>query len=236
MAEFRYHPAILERFPEVKGGVLIARNLSNPPDAPLLQELYFKEQQIIKERLGDTQLSQLKSINAWRGAFSRFGVEPTKYRNAAEALLRRLTKKGDIPAINTLVDIGNLISIRYALPVCVIDTRQLEGAVTVCFADGSEKYIPLGQDDHDFPRTGEVIFRDEAGKVLARRWCWRQSEDSSASPLTTEVIVTIESQHPGGQEDVAAAIDDLEKLVVQFTGGQTVARSVLGVDRPGITA
>ena len=38
-------------------------------------------------------------------------------RSAAEALLRRLTKQGSIPSINTLVDIGNLVSIRYALPV-----------------------------------------------------------------------------------------------------------------------
>ena len=33
-----------------------------------------------------------------------FGVDPTQHRTAAEALLRRLTKKGDIPSINMIKD------------------------------------------------------------------------------------------------------------------------------------
>ncbi len=53
-------------------------------------------------------LSELPTLSAWRQAFRRFGANPTKHRSAAEALLRRL-QKGDIPGINTLVDIGNLV-------------------------------------------------------------------------------------------------------------------------------
>ena len=47
-------------------------------------------------------------------AIRGFGVDPTQYRSAAEALLRRLSKSGEIPSINALVDLGNLVSIRYA--------------------------------------------------------------------------------------------------------------------------
>src|SRR6266699_2344543 len=100
-------------------------------------------------------------------------------------LLRRLTKKGDIPGINLLVDLGNLVSIRYALPVAVFDTRTLQGSVTVHFADGSERYTSLGESGIDHPLPGEVVFSDESKMVIARRWCWRQSDQSAAQKDTT---------------------------------------------------
>ncbi len=91
----------------------------------IYKQLSLDEQQGTLRRIGDTPLSQIPSLVAWRAVFRSFGVDPTQYRSAAEALLRRLTKKGDIPSINLLVDLGNLVSIRYALPVAVFDTSSL---------------------------------------------------------------------------------------------------------------
>ena len=81
----------------------------------------------MRNRIGETPLSQIPSLAAWRSVFRGFGLDPTQYRGAAEALLRRLTKKGEIPSVNTLVDIGNLVSIRYALPVALFDLRATTG-------------------------------------------------------------------------------------------------------------
>src|SRR4051794_20131403 len=117
MSTFQYSSAITQNYPQIVGGVIIAKGMTNPPTSDALRELYFAEQEVVRARIGETPLSELSSLNAWRKAFSAFGVSPTQYRSAAEALLRQLTKKGDIPSINTLVDIGNLVSIRYALPI-----------------------------------------------------------------------------------------------------------------------
>src|SRR6266487_3951966 len=171
MAAFRYHSEILARFPTVVGGIILARDMTNSTTPEPLLTAFQGEQQATLQRIGKTPLSQLPSLAAWRTAFRGFGVEPTQYRCAAEALLRRLTKKGDIPSINLLVDLGNLVSIRYALPVAVFDTRTLQGAVTVHFADGSERYSELGASDDDHPEPGEVVFSDETRLVIARRWC-----------------------------------------------------------------
>src|SRR5574340_473303 len=108
--------------------------MTNGPAPKDLEEAFIDEQQATLKRLGDTPLSQIPSLAAWRTVFRAFNVDPTQYRSAAEALLRRLTKKGDIPSINTLVDLGNLVSIRYALPVAIFDTRALQPPLTVRFA------------------------------------------------------------------------------------------------------
>jgi DNA/RNA-binding domain of Phe-tRNA-synthetase-like protein len=135
-----------------------------------------------------------------------------------------LTKKGDIPSINLLVDLGNLVSIRYALPVAVFDTHILHGAVTVHFADGSERYTTLGQDEVEHPDPGEVVFSDETKLVIARRWCWRQRDQSAAQQETTQAIITVEAHHAEGKQDVDAALDDLLTLLRMYAGGNFLSR------------
>lgn len=219
MSSFQYHPDIVARYPAVVGGVILAQGLTNGPAPDSLQAVFQAEQQAVIDRTGNTPLSQIESLAAWRSAMRGFGVEPTQYRSAAEALLRRLTKKGDIPSINILVDIGNLVSIRYALPVAVFDNRSLQGTVTVHFARGSERYTTLGEAAVDHPVPGEVVFSDETGLVIARRWCWRQSEQSAAQADTTAAIITVEAHHAHARADVEAALEDLLALLEQYTGG-----------------
>jgi DNA/RNA-binding domain of Phe-tRNA-synthetase-like protein len=219
MSAFQYHPEILDRFPQIVGGVILARGMKNGPTPEALQEVYFDEQQAVIARIESTPLSELESLAAWRSAFRAFGVNPTKYRSAIEALLRRLTKKGDIPSINMVVDLVNMISIRHQMPVAAFDTRALNGAVTVGFAKGIERYKSLGQNEVQHPEAGEVIFADETDLVIARRWCWRQSDESATRPDTSDAIFTVETQHPGGRADVEAALDDLLTLLPEYVGG-----------------
>lgn len=225
---FRYSSDLLARYPSVVGGVFLARDLTNDPTPANLRAAFAAEQQRALARIGDTPLSQLPSLAAWRGAFREFGVDPTQYRCAAEALLRRLTKKGDVPSINTLVDIGNLVSIRYALPVALFDTRSIAGAITVRFADGTERYSALGDAEIEYPTPGEVIFVDDDAQVHARRWCFRQSEQSAVRADTTEALVTVEAHHAQARADVEAAVADLRQLLDTYAGRADTARILDG--------
>ena len=199
------------------GGIIHATGLTNGASPAELVDAFSAEQAAVVARIGSTPLSELRSLAAWRRAFRAFGVDPTGYRSAAEALLRRLTKQGSIPSINTLVDLGNLVSIRYGLPVAVFDLRALTGGITVRFATGDERFTDLGSGDGETPGPGEVIFTDEAGLVCARRWCWRQSAESASSLQTTDILVTVEGHHEGAADDVAAATADLEALLATHT-------------------
>jgi DNA/RNA-binding domain of Phe-tRNA-synthetase-like protein len=227
MPGFRYDQTLLDVFPTTRGGVIHALGLDNAGGSDALAERFRDEQAKVKDDLGNTPLSELPSISAWRSTFSQFGVKPTQYRSAAEALLRRLTKQGDIPSINPLVDVANLVSIRHHLPVAVFDQVAVTGVTTVRFADGSERFTDLGSDIVSNPEPGEVIFVDEAGLVSARRWCWRQSDQSAARPGTTEVLITVEGHHDAAEEDVGAALEDLLGLLAVYQPGSTVTFDLL---------
>lgn len=232
MTLFRYGEDLLERFPSIVGAALHARGVVNGPSPPDLASAFEAEQRATLARIGVTPLSELPGLAAWRRAFSAFGVEPTRYRSAAEALLRRLTKQRDIPSLGCLVDIGNLVSIRYGLPVAVFDRRAVTGTTTVRFADGSERFTDLGSVEVVRPEAGEVIFVDDAGLVSARRWCWRQSAESATRPDTTDVLITAESLHAAAREDVAAALEDLVALLARHVPATTIRSALLSAERP----
>ena len=137
MRGFGYQDDIVTRYPRVVGGVIHARDVRNPASSPDLAAAFAEEQQAVRQRIGSTPLSELPSLAAWRRVFRDFGVDPTQYRSAAEALLRRLVKQGELPGISTLVDLANLVSIRHALPVAVFDLRTIDGAISVGFATGT---------------------------------------------------------------------------------------------------
>jgi len=232
MPSFRYRPDVLERFPATIGGVIQATGVTNGPTRRGLADAFAAEQAAVRAKIGATPLSELPELAAWRRVFRGFGVDPTQYRSAAEALLRRLTKHGDLPSIGTLVDLANLVSIRYALPVAIFDTRSIHGDIEVRFARGDEQWADLGSSTTERPEPGEVIFVDETDVVLARRWCWRQSAQSAAGDETTEILVTVEGHPEDARAAVTAALDDLELLLRTYASPGTLRRAVLSAGDP----
>ncbi len=221
-AMFVYADEVAERYPAIRAGVAHAAGLTNRPSGPELLAELRAEQRAAADRLAVTTIADLPSIAAWRRAFSAFGAKPTQYRSAAEALLRRLSKQGDLPSINTLVDIGNLVSIRFAVPVAVFNLATVAVPITVRFATGEERFDDLGSGGSDAPEPGEVIFVDRDGVVCARRWCWRQSAGSATGPTTAEALFVVEGHHAAAATDVEAALADLTGLLASHQPASVV--------------
>lgn len=229
---FGYDSQIIEAFPTIRAGVLNAVGVENGPSSPDLEGEYRAQQRATREELDGVSPADISSIAAWRRVFSAFGVKPTQYRNAGEALLRRLIKQGEIPSLNRLVDIGNLVAIRYSLPVAVFDQAPVTGPTTVRFARGDESFTDLGSDTPTSPEAGEVIFADQADLVSARRWCWRQSAQSATKPTTSEVLITVEGHHEDAEADTAAALDDLLELLEHHQPRARLTRARLSPANP----
>jgi DNA/RNA-binding domain of Phe-tRNA-synthetase-like protein len=62
---------------------------------------------------------------AVRKLFRRAGIDPTRYRPSSEALLRRVLKGEELPAIHPLVDLNNCLSVQLVVPACVIDVATV---------------------------------------------------------------------------------------------------------------
>ena len=66
--------------------------------------------------------------------------------------------------------------------------------------------------------AGEIVYADDA-KVLCRRWCWRQGDDSKITAASQAVVLNVHGLPPAPRADVEAAARELAELVPRLCGG-----------------
>lgn len=88
-----------------------------PATARLLHEV----SELARAALEGSDLSSHATVAAVRKLFRAAGCDPTRYRPSSEALLRRVLKGEELPAIHPLVDLNNCLSVELAVPCCVVE-------------------------------------------------------------------------------------------------------------------
>ena len=80
-----------------------------------------------RSELTTESLKQMSAIEATRRVYKACGKDPSRYRPAAEALIRRLLQGKDLYQIDTLVDLINLASIAYGYSIGGFDADKFVG-------------------------------------------------------------------------------------------------------------
>lgn len=105
-------------------------------------------------------MSAHPTVSGLRTLFRAAGCDPTRYRPASEALLRRVLKGEDLPVIHPLVDLNNCLSITLAVPCCVAIEGSFTGPVTLRAGRPGESYESL---KGPFNLEGKPILVDPEG-------------------------------------------------------------------------
>lgn len=161
------------------------------------------------------RLSEYGQIAAVRGLQKSFGFDPTRYRPSSEALLRRVLKGQGLYHINTAVDVNNLCSLEFLLPMCIYDLRHVKGQVRVRVGEPGEAYPGIGR--QVFSVENKVIIADDRGIMGST------VSDSERTKVTTETthilmaIYTPANLNPRIIEHHAALAG---QRMVEFNGGQ----------------
>jgi len=209
---------VFEQFPEYRRGVVVARDVRNGASPAELVRRLRDEEARARETLNAETLTAEPRLASWREAFRRLGYKPGDFRPSIEALLRRVLRGQELPSINALVDIGNIVSLRHLLPVGGHAIDVLAQDIALRPATGAEDFVPFGSQEIEHPMPGEFIFV-EGNHVLTRRWIWRQANHTLTLPETTAVEINIDALPPANEADVQAAAKDVMALVERFCGG-----------------
>ncbi len=209
---------VFARFPEYRRGVVLAYGVRNGASPAELVGILRDEETRARARLNmDTLTTELR-LASWREAFRSLGYKPGDFRPSIEALLRRVLRGQELPAINALVDIGNIVSLRHLLPVGGHAIDVLTRDIALRPASGTEDFIPFGSQELEHPMPGEFVFV-EGDQVLTRRWIWRQANHTLTLPETTAIEFNIDALPPVALPDVETAGRDVMDLVERFCGG-----------------
>lgn len=203
---------IIEKYPKLEIGVLIARNINNTKDNETIQDLIRKTEKNIREEINIEKIIEIPIIAKWREIYKSFGAKPSKYRNSIEALLKRIVNEKNLYKINPLVDIYNYISLKYKMTVGGEDIDKIEGELVLDFAKGYEEFTPLGSSENEPPWEGEIVYKDDKG-VICRCWNWREGERTKLTNDTKKAVIVIENILPEDHNKFMEAMKELKKLV-----------------------
>ncbi len=113
-----------------------------------------------RSRFAPESLSAHPTVAALRSLFRAAGCDPTRYRPSSEALLRRVLKGEDLPAIHPLVDLNNCLSVALAVPCCVVREGSFTPPVVLRAGRAGESYESLRG---PFNLEGKPLLADAEG-------------------------------------------------------------------------
>lgn len=211
---------IFDLFPDVTLGIVTLHDINNKGHNPEIEQLLRDAQSQAIAKLGNIPVTEHPAIIPWRAAYRKFGAKPKDYPSSIENLLRRILKGEQIRHINKLVDIYNVISLKFLLPAGGEDLSKIQGEILLTLASQNEQpVILLGEKEARPPHPGEVIYKDDIG-TICRRWNWKEAERTKLTEKTKDAILVIEGILPEDKEKVKQAVSDLADLVKKYCGGE----------------
>lgn len=170
-----------------------------------------------RRELTTESLKQQGSIAATRRVYKACGKDPSRYRPASEALIRRVLQGKSLYQLNTLVDLVNLASIAYGYSIGGFDADKFEGdTLTLGIGREGEPYEGIGRgliNIHGLP-----VYRDALGGVGT------PTSDHERTKITghTSHLVVLINGYDGDEQRVrqnAEFIQELLRKYCQSDGG-----------------
>ena len=171
-----------------------------------------------KEKYDLNSVRNLPTFRAYRDFFWRVGIDPTKNRPAAEALIRRVLRGRTMPRINTLVDAYNLASIKTEMALAAFDANKLKGDLIMRFAEKREKFLGIGMEKPMLLQGGEIVISDN--QKLVAIYPYRDADSTKITEKTKNVMLLVCGVPGIGEENLQNAAQVALEYITSFCGGE----------------
>ena len=165
------------------------------------------------------------AVKEWRNAFQRFGVKPSKYRSAIEALLRRALKHEIIETDLPLVNLYCYVSLIEMVPMGAYDLEKVDGDIVIRLSKANEAFVGIGDTNSLLSNAGMVVYSDDGG-IICWAWNHRDAARTALFQKTTKAIFFADSASQESESRAASAIALLADAV-SATGATEVRRFML---------
>ncbi|MBD3355428.1 hypothetical protein GF361_05635 [Candidatus Woesearchaeota archaeon] len=227
MTKVKISKKLLEKFPKLMLGIVIAKNINNKGSDEKIYHLIEEIENLLKLDFTPTNLAKHPLISPWRTAYSEFSKKPKKYHSSVEHLMRNILKGKTTPKINKAVDISNYLSLKYLVPTGVNDLDKVDGNISLTLAKGKETFIPLGSDAKQIPDKEEIIYKDSKD-VLCRKWNWKDAEKAKVEESSKNIIFYIDALPPVTKKRMKEILRDIIDLLSMFCSPKETDIYIMG--------
>ena len=183
----RISSGLASKFPGLAAQIVRFKDVSIKRESPELEAYKDEITKLTQYRWEIEKLRDDPDFRAYRDFFWKLGIDPTKNRPAAEALIRRVLNDKPIPKINTWVDAYNLVSIQTALPIASFDADLLEGSLLMREAEEGEEFLGIAMKKPMTLKGGEAVIQDESRLVAI--YPYRDADHSKVTGVTKNVLM-----------------------------------------------
>lgn len=235
MKKFIIDQEVWNLFPNMHIGVLVFKNPKKEltkEETQELEELLKITNNDAKKYVLNAEFAENPVIKIWREAYQKF---PTKKgaRCSIENLLKRILHDNPVTSILPDVDITNIISLKYALPIGAEDLEKFEGDLHLGVANGNEPFLPIGKTENESPLNGEIVYKDDAG-IVCRCLNWRDGIRTSITDNTKNVFIAMECLDITRIKDLENALNELAKLFTDYLNIDIIAQGIVNTKNPEI--
>lgn len=192
-------------------GLAFEAQITNTPYSEELWKEIEKVGEDYRKRLTTDSLKDITSIAATRRIYKLCGKDPSRYRPAAEALIRRILKGQDLYRIDVAVDLINLASMVYGYSIGGFDADQIVGNVlSLGIGQKDEPYEGIGRGILNI--EGLPVYRDEVGGIGTPT---SDHERTKITLDTTHLLVLING-YDGNEENIVRCGEFIQDLAVKY--------------------
>ncbi len=220
MLPITINPEMKALWPDAVLGCIQCRVKVKDSPAELLEEIeeFGRELQAKIEKVPD--IPKREKIADTRSAYKAFGKEPSRYRNSAEAMCRRIIQGKGLYHINNVVECNNLFSIRTGYSLGAYDVTKIKGAVTWMVAPEGTCYQGIGKDQINVEFL--PVFTDDRGPF------GNPTSDSTRTRITEnaeEILMVIFGF--SGADGMEKDLSDLVKLLETYCDACQVETKII---------
>ena len=196
--------------PEFVGACVEAEVTNTPYCEELWKEIETLCEQF-RQTLTTETLKDMTSIAATRRVYKACGKDPSRYRPASEALIRRVLQGKSLYQIDTLVDLINLASIAYGYSIGGFDADKFKGdTLTLGIGREGEPYEGIGRGMINI--QGLPVYRDAEGGVGTPT----SDNERTKIDLQTQRLVVLINGYDGNAARVAENARYIQQLLSKY--------------------
>ena len=200
-------------FPDFAGCALTATVKNSEPDENLWKEITTLSDSY-RQVLTEESIKQMPPVHATREAYKKFGKAPSRYRPAAEALMRRIVKGEELYKINTLADLVNLASIYTGYSIGGFDLDKIQGDLVLGIGRAGEPYEGIGRGILNIENL--PVYCDNIGGVGT------PTSDNERTKITlgTTHFLLLVNGYDGSREGVLQCAEYTQELIKKYCNAE----------------
>ncbi len=202
----------------VKVKAVVFENIDNQSITPEFLSYREKQIQSLYEEYKEYNTKEDPIIQGFYDLHSQVHVKRRKNPPASENLIKLLQKKQDLPHVNKVVDLYNIVSIQTGIALGAHDIDHIDGNVTLRLTNGSETFIPLGQSEPKEVTAGEYSYIDDSNEIICRLEI-RQVEKTKVTDKTKNIYFIVQGNAQTPDTLLDQTVDLLISTITSYCGG-----------------